>query len=158
MKTPGRAWFWRAPLGLGLAAALLCVACDGGRPGAVPGDPGPPGLRDSAIEFAQRFLETLDAEDLSATWPMASAHLQQRVGRADWFATLRASRAGVGQLVSRDLGRFGYTEELAEAPAGQYFVFDFDAVFANTAAVERVVCVLEKGVAWRTSGYFFTRK
>ncbi len=143
-----------------LAAALLAATglggCEWPRFGAddIPADPGPPALREHAVAFAEGFLARVDAGAVDATWDEVATSLQERAGRATWNETLRSMRRDVGPLVERELRRYGYAEELEDAPPGVYFVLDFDTQFARRALAERVVCALENDEHWRVAGYF----
>lgn len=150
---------WR-PSVAALWLALTLAGCEGLRCGGddIPSDPGPPALRDLAVAFAFGFLEVLDTGEVEATWSDVATSLQQRAGRDAWSATLKSARAGLGPLVERKLRRYGYAEELEDAPPGSYFVLDFDSQFSDGVAGERVVCVLEDDEFWRIAGYFITER
>ncbi len=138
-----------------LVSAVLVVGCDWGR-GDLPKDPGSEAPRAAARAFAEAFLAAADAGEVADTWPLVAETLRQRSGREVWEATLRSTRAALGSLRSRELSRHGFSETLAEAPPGDYFVFDFNSEFERAMVVERVVCVLQGSEGWRVAGYFVT--
>jgi hypothetical protein len=138
------------------ALAIGLVACDWSGRADLPLDPGPQELKEPALAFAMAFLALVDAGEIAETWPLVARAVQQRSGRETWQATLRSTRAALGPMISRELSRHGFAEELADAPPGSYFVFDFESEFEQGAVVERVVCSLEGGTAWRAAGYFVT--
>lgn len=145
-------------LGPILLASLASVStsCQRGGLEEVFGEPGPEALREEAVAYASAFLTVVDTGASADTWAMVATTVQQRAGRDTWVRTLEAARAELGAQVSRRLARFGYTQELADAPPGEYFVLEFESNFERAAVVERVVCFRQGGRDWKVAGYFAT--
>ncbi len=103
-------------------------------------------------QLATEFLRALD-EDPASTWRELAEPLRARVPEAQWPGQIARMRAPLGQPVARELASAAFTEELADAPPGQYFAVEFDSQFSDAACGERVVARFERG-RWRVAGYF----
>ena len=126
-----------------LAALLGALAC------------GPRGdARDVevATELASNFLRKLDT-DAASTWRELASPLRASVLEAEWPAQIAQMRAPLGRPVARELASAAYTDALVDAPAGAYFMVEFESQFSEAACGERVVAMFEDG-AWRVAGYF----
>ncbi len=106
-----------------------------------------------ATELASAFLRKLDANDASGAWRELASPLRERVPEAQWPAQIAQMRAPLGQPIARALASAAFTEELVDAPPGQYFMVEFESQFADATCGERVVAMFEHG-AWRVAGYF----
>ena len=127
-----------------LAAALLGSAC---------GPRGDAQDVDIATSVAEKFLRALDAGDASETWRELASPLRAAVPETEWPAQIARIRAPLGRPVAHQLVSATFTEALAGAPPGKYFVVEFESQFGDASAGERVVPMFENG-AWRVSGYF----
>jgi hypothetical protein len=107
---------------------------------------------DAASEVAKRFLRELDA-DPAATWRTLASPLRASVPEARWPAQIASMRAPLGAPGSRELASALFTEALAGAPPGKYFVIEFESRFSQATCGERVTLMFERG-AWRVAGYF----
>jgi hypothetical protein len=127
-----------------ITAALLGSAC---------GPRGDAQDVDIATSVAEKFLRALDAGDSRETWRELASPLRSAVPEAEWPAQIARIRAPLGRPVAHQLVSATFTEALADAPPGRYFVVEFESQFADASAGERVVPMFENG-AWRVSGYF----
>ena len=127
-----------------VAAALLVLGC-GPRGGAQDVD--------VATGVAEEFLRALDAGNAGDTWSELASPLRAAVPEASWPAQIARMRAPLGQPVGHRLVSATFSEALADAPPGKYFVVEFESQFGDASAGERVVPMFENG-AWRVAGYF----
>jgi len=107
---------------------------------------------DVASAVASQFLVQLDRGAAAEAWPALAAPLRANAPEAGWPQQIARMRAPLGRPVARQLASALFTETLAGAPPGRYFVIEYDAQFSDAACVERVVAMLEHG-AWRVAGY-----
>jgi hypothetical protein len=126
-----------------LLAALLALAC---------GARGDAQDVDVASGVATEFLAKLDRGAAAGTWPALAAPLRASAPEPGWPAQIAHMRAPLGEPVARRLASALFTETLAGAPNGRYFVVEFDAQFTDAACGERVVAMFDHG-AWRVAGY-----
>lgn len=124
--------------------ALLGLAC---------GPRGEPEDVDAVTEIAGAFLRALDAGEAASTWRELAPNLRESFSEETWPAQIERMRAPLGQPVRRELVSAAYTDSLADAPPGRYFVVEFESQFSRAACGERVVAAFERG-AWRVAGYF----
>ncbi len=127
-----------------LAAALLALGC---------GARGDARDVDFATGVAEEFLRALDAGNAGDTWSELASPLRAAVPEASWPAQIARMRAPLGQPVAHRLVSATFSEALADAPPGRYFVVEFESQFSSANAGERVVPMFENG-AWHVSGYF----
>ena len=127
-----------------VAAALLALGC---------GARGDARDVDFATGVAEEFLRALDAGNAGATWSELAAPLRAAVPEASWPAQIARMRAPLGPPVAHRLVSATFSEALADAPPGKYFVVEFESQFSSANAGERVVPMFESG-AWRVAGYF----
>jgi hypothetical protein len=102
-------------------------------------NPGPSALRAEAVELASSFHALLDSGDFDATWPLLADLVAESQSRSTWVDTLSKLRADAGAARDRTLHGYGYTESLPGAPAGQYFVLEYQTAFARFSGQERVI-------------------
>lgn len=108
-----------------------------------------------AVKAAQAWLALVDAGKYGESWDAAAALFRGSVARDAWSAQVGAARPPLGKVLSRTLKSAKPAASLPGAPDGHYVVIQFDTVFEHkAAAVETVTPMLEKGGAWRVSGYF----
>ena len=103
-------------------------------------------------KLATEFLSELDA-DPASTWRALAAPLRASVPEPQWPAQIAQMRAPLGRPIARELASAAFTEQLADAPPGKYFMVEFDSQFTDAACGERVVAMYEHGT-WRVAGYF----
>ncbi len=113
--------------------------------------PTPEGLARAA---AEPWLLLIDNGQYGESWDMAATGFKTVITRDGWQSAVTAAIGPLGSLKSRTLGSAQYTEKLPGAPPGKYVVMQYNGVFAEGAAVETVVLVLDTDSKWRVSGYF----
>ena len=118
---------------------------------------------DAARELSQRAARLsaeswgalIDAGRYDDAWTQAAALARTSGNREQWIAGLRDARASMGELQSRILKDASYTDRLPNAPAGEYYVIQYQSIFVNRiSANETLVMVLEPDGRWRVAGYY----
>ena len=108
-----------------------------------------------AVNLKMRyFLHELDAD--RDTWDLLSESLKASMMKIAWSSTLLGLKGISGELIERQSGQAVFTDKLPDAPAGRYFICDFDSRFSRGNVTERVVLVLENE-DWKIAGYFRTK-
>ena len=109
----------------------------------------------AATKAAKEWLALVDAGKYGQSWEHAARFFKKNVSREQWEKAVRQVRGATGPYVSRKLKSAVLTKELPGAPAGQYVVIQFEAVFKNKKdAVETITPMLENDKKWRIAGYF----
>ena len=111
----------------------------------------PEGLARAA---AEPWLLLIDNGQYGESWDLAATGFKSAITRDGWESAVTAAIGPLGRFKSRTLGSSQYTEKLPGAPPGKYVVMQYNGVFAEGAAVETVVLVLDTDRKWRVSGYF----
>ncbi len=111
---------------------------------------------ESALQAAQAFLAELDRDD-GRTWGYFAAFAQAATTEKDWKVGMDTLKAICGPVASRDNLRVGCFDKLPNAPAGRYFIFDYDSKFERLALGERIVLIKE-GDGWKVAGYFRNKR
>ena len=108
-----------------------------------------------ATRAARAWLALVDAGKYGQSWEQAASFFKKNVTKSQWEQAARQVRGATGAYVSRKLKSATLTKELPGAPAGQYVVIQFEAVFKNKKdAVETVTPMLDADKKWRVAGYF----
>ena len=118
---------------------------------AVAATPSPEAL---ARATANLWLRLIDGAEYGESWDEAATAFKAAITRDGWQSAVTAAIGPLGTHKSRTLGSSQYTESLPGAPPGKYVVLQYNGVFAEGAAVETVVLVLDTDRKWRVSGYF----
>jgi len=109
----------------------------------------------AAIAAAEQWLLLVDAVKYSESWKEAAELFRNAVTQEQWSQSLKAARAPLGRLVSRELDSKLYKTSLPGAPDGEYVVIQFRTSFENKkTSVETITPILEKDGRWRVSGYY----
>ena len=117
-------------------------------------DPGPEEERVAAFAFADEVLDSLDqGEDI---YPRVAPYLRESVPKPLFDSTISGLRGWVGPLKSRTARGYGYTNELDDAPPGNYFVIEYDSEFESGEATEKVVVSFDE-TGYFVAGYFLNR-
>ncbi len=89
------------------------------------------------------------------SWETAASFFKGAMGKGQWKKVMTGGRAPLGKLVSRQMDKAKYMEELPGAPDGKYVVIQFKTSFENKkSAIETVTPMLDKDGQWRVSGYY----
>jgi hypothetical protein len=95
---------------------------------------------------ARQWLTLVDDGDYGRGWQEGGSALRSREGAAAWAARIRAMRAPLGAMASRDL-------KMIDLESLDRVVVTYDSVFAHkAAAVETVTLGFEHG-GWAVTGY-----
>ena len=113
--------------------------------------PTPEGL---ALAAAEPWLLLVDNGLYGESWDDASTAFKAAITRDAWKSAVTEAVGPLGRLKSRTLGSSQYTENLPGAPPGKYVVMQYNGDFADGAAIETVVLVLDTDRKWRVTGYF----
>ena len=109
----------------------------------------------AAGDSANKWLALVDAGHYATSWDEAAQVFKNAVSKEQWADTLKASRAPLGKMKSRQLKSATYQTSLPGAPDGQYVVIQYESSFEQkTSAVETVTPMMDKDGYWRVSGYF----
>jgi hypothetical protein len=100
------------------------------------------------------WLSLIDAANYAQSWDAAATFFKNAVTSETWQAAVKTARSQFGAFTSRTVKSATPATKLPGAPEGEYVVFDFDALYEQKAASERVTVVREKDGAWRVVGYF----
>lgn len=108
-----------------------------------------------AVKASEAWLSLVDDGNYSKSWEQASQYFQNAIDKSRWQATLRAVRAPLGKVVSREILSKQYMESLPGAPDGKYVVIQYKTSFIyKKSAVETITPMLDTDGKWRVSGYF----
>jgi hypothetical protein len=100
------------------------------------------------------WLSLIDAADYAKSWDESATFFKSAITSEKWQAAVKTARGLFGMLKSRTVKSATPATNLPGAPEGEYVVFDFDAIFEQKPAAERVTVVRDKDGAWRVVGYF----
>ena len=113
----------------------------------------------AAQKAAESWLPLIDAGKYGESWDQAAEVFRSAVTKEKWEQAVGNVRQQTGKLKSRKLTRAEYTEQLPNAPKGEYVLIQYDSSFENVAsAVETIVPMREKDGTWKVSGYFVKPK
>jgi uncharacterized protein DUF4019 len=109
---------------------------------------------DAALAAAEKWLKVVDAGDYAKSYEEAASLLKGALTQEKWELAVRASRRPLGKVASRKLKSREHTTTLPDAPAGEYFVIQFDTAFEKKpSSVETITPMLDTDGTWRVSGY-----
>ncbi len=100
------------------------------------------------------WLSLIDAADYAKSWDESATFFKNAITSEKWQAAVKTARGSFGVLKSRTVKSATPATKLPGAPEGEYVVFDFDAIFEQKPAGERVTVVRDKDGSWRVVGYF----
>lgn len=100
------------------------------------------------------WLNLIDTGNYAKSWDEAATFFKSAVPSETWQGAVKTARSPFGALKSRTVRSAIPASKLPGAPEGEYVVFDFDAIFEQKPAGERVTVVRDKDGAWRVVGYF----
>jgi len=108
-----------------------------------------------AKSAAEAWLKMVDSGNYAQSWDAAANVMKTTVAKEQWQQILNANRAPLGSLISRKLISTEYKQELPGAPAGQYFVLQYQSDFAHKSSViETAAPMLDQDGNWRVSLYY----
>ena len=131
---------------LGMSALFVLVSLVGGR------------AQEPDTKAAQAavdsWLSLIDAAEYAKSWDESATSFKNAITSEKWQAAVKARGGALGALKSRTLKSATTATKLPAAPEGDYVAFDFDSIFEQKPAAERVTVVREKDGVWRVVGYF----
>jgi len=107
---------------------------------------------EEAREAADAWLALFDANDIEATYDTAAEAFKTQVELQDWQMQAEQVKQAVGELDGRTYLETTYTDELPQAPEGEYMIVQYDTQYANLNVTEFVILVLEEDT-WRMVGF-----
>lgn len=111
--------------------------------------------RQAANRAAEAWLKLVDSGKYGESWDTAATYFKNAVDKSAWERQIRAVRAPLGKVLSRELKEAEYRTSLPGAPDGEYVVIQFNTSFENKkSAVETITPMLGKDGEWRVSGYY----
>ncbi len=109
-----------------------------------------------ALGVSSKWLNLVDKGDYSKSWERAAEIFRTMVTKGEWETKLNTFRAPLGKVSERKVRLKQFTTTIADAPQGEYVIFEYETVFKNKQTItETVVTVLEKDGKWRVGGYHF---
>jgi hypothetical protein len=109
---------------------------------------------EAAIRVAREWLKGVDAGEYAKSWRDAAPVFQAAVSEDKWVAMVASVRDPLGKVESRQVVNAQFTKSLPNAPAGEYFVLQFQTAFANKPEAVETVTPMKTATGWRVSGYF----
>ena len=114
-----------------------------------------------ALNAAERWLVTVDAERYANAWAMAAESFKASVPQKEFRDGIRRIRQDYGRVVLRKSEKIGFVGEAPKpddptgaAKEGMQIAILFDTKFAGSKrATEEMSVVLEKDGLWRVAGY-----
>lgn len=108
-----------------------------------------------AVESALSWLTLVDQGRYEASWDAGAAFFKTALSRNQWVDTLKAVRAPLGAIISREFQSAQYTKTLPGAPDGEYVVIRFLTVFQHQDSAEELVTPMrDPDGVWRVSGFY----
>ncbi len=107
---------------------------------------------ESAFKVAQAFLVEV-VKDEGRTWEFLSPLAQKQTTESQWKTAIYTLNAICGPVIIRNNLRVSCYNQLPNAPAGRYFIFQTDSKFERLNMAERTV-VVKNGDGWKVAGYF----
>lgn len=134
---------------------------DGGGPVA-PTTPTTPVVEMQSDEEAARqsvdaWLALLDAGNYAAAYEATGSIFKDEVTAEESRKQFEEVRTALGSLESRTLGSTRRLTTLPDAPPGDYFVFEFDAVFELRPDTRERVTAVSEAEEWPVVGYYIVR-
>ena len=154
----------RTPPAMLLAVAIAGFgACgdDGGNPVAPTTSAAPPVAtqpdENAAQQSVDAWLSLLDAGNYSEAYEATGSFFRESVTAEEFRDAMEERLALLGAFESRTLSSTRHLTVVPDAPPGDYFVFEFDAVYElRPDAGERVTAVSETD-EWRVVGIYLIR-
>jgi serine/threonine protein kinase len=98
------------------------------------------------------WAEKIDQEKDEHAYHLASNQLKNSVTLEQWRETIKKSRNGLRDGISRNFFDLTEQKEMDGAPRGEYRVIRFNTYFYNKKTLEKVTLIKEDG-EWRVAGY-----
>lgn len=116
-------------------------------------EPGTQQQQHQVLDANAEFLQMLDDGKFDQTWATVSPLLKAKTSEIIWSNGIKAVRLGLGSLKKREPTTIGFTQQMPDAPAGNYAVVECVTTFATGSVNEKVV-FREDEKQWRVVGYF----
>lgn len=143
-----------------LFSLVLLSGCDVSlnkpTPKVIASDAGTEQQQRQVYEAAVEFLQLLDNGKTSETWSTVSPALKATTHEMVWTGSLKALRLGLGSFKERTPAGIGFTDQMPEAPAGNYAVIEFNSTFAASSVTEKVL-FRDDDKHWLVVGYFVNK-
>lgn len=107
--------------------------------------------------LASDWLGLIDRGAFLTSWTGAAPLLQRQVSAKNWASLVESARRPFGKFVARELAQASQHATLPNMPGGSYWLFVYQAAFANAVATETVT-VMEVGGRWLPVGYYIALK
>lgn len=108
-----------------------------------------------ATEAANHWLTMIDEGDYAGSWDAAAPAFKNAVSKQQWIQAMKANRAPLGKVLSRNVKSAVYATSLPGAPDGHYVVIQYDSSFTHKQlTVETVTPSQDEDGQWRVSGYY----
>lgn len=142
-----------------IAATALVITLSGtGSPAPVASQPVPVSAQAAVTpeiaEDALSWLALLDNSAWAESWQAAGAMFKSQVSEADWTTAVRTVREPIGAFVSRTPQSAERSNSLPGAPDGEYWMVQYQSVFANRQDATETVVLAREGSDLKVIGYF----
>lgn len=108
----------------------------------------------AAEQAAADWLKLVDFDAYTKGWRQAASTLRAAVTEASFEDRLRATRAPLGAVLSREFKSAEYRTHMPGAVDGEYMVIRYTTTFERKkATTETVVPMLDRDGRWRVAGY-----
>lgn len=108
---------------------------------------------EAAQEAADSWLELFDAGDAEASWEEAAVLFQAEITEEQWVEQVEEIQASLGAVMDRQPLEAGFTEEIPDAPEGEYVVVRYQTEYEQSMTTETMVMALDED-EWRMAGYY----
>ena len=144
-----------------LAAGAAGCGDDGGGP-AAPTPAVPPVVEmqtdeDAARESVDAWFALLDARNYAEAYDATGSIFREEVTEAEFQSAMEERQAGLGAVESRTLSSTQRLTVVPDAPPGDYFVFEFDGVYALRPNTRERVTAASESDEWPVVGIYIIR-
>jgi hypothetical protein len=109
----------------------------------------------AAEKAAADWLKLVDFDAYEKSWKVSSPLFRASINEILWEQKLKAVRAPMGAVLSRQLKSAEYKTHLPGVPDGEYVVIQYKTSFEHKhMATETIVPALDKDGYWRVCGYY----
>ena len=103
---------------------------------------------------ATAWLASFDNGDGADNWLQSASLFKERVTQDSWQKKVEDQRVQLGQLKKRTLKGMGFTQQMDNAPDGEYFVMRYLSTFSKKDnVVEILVPTRDRDGNWKIANY-----
>lgn len=103
---------------------------------------------------ATAWLASFDNGDGADNWLQSASLFKERVTQDSWQKKVEDQRTQLGQLKKRTLKGMGFTQQMDNAPDGEYFVMRYLSTYSKKDnVVEILVPTRDRDGNWKIANY-----